>query len=286
MSNITEIKKYINSDGVQAKFKELLGNKAASFVTSVMQAVTANPKLAECEPTTVYGAAAVAAILNLQIDPNLGFAYIVPYKGRAQFQMGYKGFIQLAQRTGLFQTIADTPIYEGQLISENPLTGFVFDFTKKPESTIPIGYAAYFRLLNGFEKTLYMSVDEVRKHGEKYSKSFKFPNGLWNTDFDAMARKTVTKMLLSRYAPLSVEMSNAIRYDQGQINGETMETTYIDSTDVTTQEDKVEERITLMIGDATTLEELQTCLEDAKQHDLLVVWEAKHEQLSNQIKTA
>src|SRR3990172_142226 len=130
--------------------------------------------------------AMMAAALDLPINPNLGFAYIIPYGDQAQFQMGYKGFIQLALRSGQFKTIASCPVYEGQLISENPLTGFVFDFTKKTSETI-IGYAAYFKLLNGFEKTEYWTKDKVEKHAKRFSQSFKKGEGTWVSDFDSMA---------------------------------------------------------------------------------------------------
>lgn len=191
---------------------------------------------------SIYQSAAVAATMDLPINNNLGFAYIVPYnqsfkddtgkwqkKQVAQFQMGYKGFIQLAQRSGQFKTIAATPVYEGQLIEQNPLTGFVFDFTKKTSDTV-IGYAAFFQLLNGFEKTLFMTIEEIRKHGGKYSQTFTNEKGLWNTDFDAMATKTVLKLLLSRFAPLSIDMQRAVISDQGVVRDhETLDVDYVDN---------------------------------------------------------
>ena len=151
-------KALFSQDNIKKKFEELMGKKAQGFITSVLQIVSSNKLLADAEPYSVYNAAAVAATLDLPLNNNLGFAYIVPYNQKqpdgshqtvAQFQMGYKGFIQLAQRSGQFKSISAAPIFEGQLIEENPLTGFVFDFTKKKSDTI-IGYAAYFRLLNGF----------------------------------------------------------------------------------------------------------------------------------------
>ena len=144
----------------------------------------------------------------------------------AQFQLGYKGFIQLAQRSGQFKTISATPIYEGQLIEANPLTGYVFDFTKRASEKI-IGFASYFSLVNGFEKTLYMTVEEMTGHGQKYSKTF--GNGLWQTDFIGMGNKTAIKLLLSKFAPLSIEMQRAVVVDQSLINDDKGEdVTYID----------------------------------------------------------
>lgn len=236
-------KSLFERDSVKKKFEELLGKRAPGFITSVLQAVASNEQLKDAEPHSVFHAAAVAATLDLPINNNLGFAYIVPYKqwvedpttGNkkqitvAQFQMGYKGFIQLAQRTGQFQTIAETPIYEGQLIDENPLTGFRFDFTKKSDTII--GYAAYFRLINGFEKVLYAPVDKVEAHAKRFSKQYAAKGtGLWKDDFDSMARKTVLKALLSRYAPLSIEMQKAVITDQSVIkDSETLDVGYVDN---------------------------------------------------------
>lgn len=264
MANELTVKNLFGKDEVRNKFKELLGKRSAPFITSVLQIVASNELLAKAEPHSVYHSAAVAATLDLPLNNNLGFAYIVPYNQKqkdgtfktvAQFQLGYKGFIQLAQRSGQFQTISGTPIYEGQLIEENPLTGFVFDFKQKKSDKV-IGYAAYFRLLNGFEKTLYATVEDLTKHGQKYSQTFKNGYGLWKDDFEAMALKTVIKLLLSKFAPLSIEMQKAVITDQAIINdSETQDVTYIDNEEVTI--DKEAERVVLMIQQATTLEELK-----------------------------
>ena len=139
------IKAFLEQDMVKQKFAELIGKRATSFITSVLQIVASNELLKNADKNSIYHSAVVAATLDLPLNNNLGFAYIVPYKQKqkdgsyknvAQFQMGYKGYIQLAQRTGLFKTISGTPIYEGQLVEENPLTGFVFDFTKKTSDNL------------------------------------------------------------------------------------------------------------------------------------------------------
>lgn len=258
------IKNLFGRDEVRNKFQELLGKRSTGFITSVLQIVASNALLAKADPHSVYHSAAVAATLDLPLNNNLGFAYIVPYNQKqpdgsyqqvAQFQMGYKGFIQLAQRSGQFQTISAAPIYEGQLIEENPLTGFVFDFKQKKSDKI-IGYASYFRLLNGFEKTLYATVEELRAHGIKYSQTFKKGYGLWKDDFDAMAIKTIMKANLSKFAPLSVDMQKAVVVDQSVINDtDATDITYIDNEEV--EIDKTAERVALMIADAKTLEELK-----------------------------
>lgn len=236
----------LQREEVKRKFAEILGAKSAGFITSVLSAVNQNALLKNAVPETVYMSAMMAAALDLPVNPNLGFAYIIPYNNRvkgengqpdtwvisAQFQMGYKGFVQLAQRTGLYKTISAAPVYEGQLISEDPLKGFEFDWKAKKSDKV-IGYAAYFSLINGFEKTLYMTSEELKSHGSKYSKTFSQSNSKWKTDFDAMALKTVVKLLLSKFAPLSVDsqMQKAIIADQAIIkDAETLDVEYADTT--------------------------------------------------------
>jgi len=269
-------KALFNKDEVKHKFQELLGKRSTSFITSVLQIVASNTLLAKADPTSIYHSAAVAATLDLPLNNNLGFAYIVAYNAKqadgqykqvAQFQMGYKGFIQLAQRSGQFKTISASPIYEGQLIEQNPLTGYKFDFTKIKKSDLVIGYAAYFQLLNGFEKTLFMTVDELKRHGMKYSQTFKKGFGLWKDDFEAMAIKTVLKLLLAKFAPLSVEMQQAVITDQGIINNEeATDITYVDNDVV--EIDKEAERVVLMIQGAKTPEDLNKLKEHVKEEQL------------------
>ncbi|WP_335951745.1 recombinase RecT [Acinetobacter beijerinckii] len=221
------IKAYVSDSKIRQKFEEILGKKAQGFLASVMQ-VANQPHLKNAVPATVVNAAMMAATLDLPVNSNLGFAYIVPYKRKwkegnqwkesneAQFQMGYKGFIQLAQRSGQFSRIAATPVYEGQLISANPLLGYEFDWTVENKGEA-IGYVAFFKLLNGFTAELYMSKDEILKHAGKYSQSFKY-GGVWKDNFEAMALKTVTKLLLSKQAPLSIEMQTAQLADQAIVH--------------------------------------------------------------------
>lgn len=207
---------------VQEKLKELVGKNAPAFATSVLQIVNSNSMLINADPQTIFSAACMAATLNLPINNNLGFAYIVPFKNNkenkieAQFQLGYKGYIQLAQRSGQFSRIAATPVYDGQLISENPLLGYEFDWSVKPSGD-PIGYVAFFKLINGFTAELYMSKEEVMKHANKYSQTAKKGYGVWKDQFEAMALKTVLKLLLSKQAPLSIDMQKAQMADQAII---------------------------------------------------------------------
>lgn len=283
------VKALFDRPEVQQKFKELLGKRSASFCTSVLQIVSSNEMLRNADPNSIYQSAAVAATLDLPLNNNLGFAYIVPYNNKqpdgtykvvAQFQMGYKGFIQLAQRSGQFKSIYAAPIYEGQLTKEDPLEGFEFDFTKKTSDKV-LGYASKFKLLNGYEAVWYMTVDQIKKHGGKYSKTFTQKYGLWNTDFDTMAQKTVIKLLLSKFAPLSIEMQKAVITDQALINNaDTVDVTYIDNEEAPV--DKEAERVALMINDAQSIEQLQK-IEPHVRPEQMELYENKFSQLADKV---
>lgn len=233
MSNEISIKGYFSRDVVKNKLNELLGKNAQTFATSVMQVVNSNAMLSNADPATVFNAAVVAATMKLPINNNLGYAYIVPYNVskkvngqwvknvEAQFQMGYKGFVQLAQRTGQFKTISYSVVRSGQIKSCDPLCGYEFDWSIDGGEVV--GYVAYFKLLNGFEAYNYMSAEQVEAHALKYSQSYQNDkkdnktSSNWSKNFEAMALKTVIKLLLSKFAPLSIEMQTAIEADQAVI---------------------------------------------------------------------
>lgn len=209
---------------IKKRFDDILGKKSPGFMSSIISATSANKELSKADPNSVVRAAAIAAALDLPINPSLGFAHIVPYKDKgepvAQFQMGWKGFVQLAMRTGQYKTINAVQVYKGELVSRNRFTGEMELDESKRESDEIIGYVAYFRLINGFEKWLYMTSKETAAHGKRYSKSFDKDFGKWKTDFDAMSLKTVVKMLLSKYGILSIDMQTALQADQAIINKE------------------------------------------------------------------
>lgn len=217
MTTQLSVKNYFDDESIKTKFKELLGDRSIVFVTSVLQAVEGNYNLKKCEPESIYNAAAMAAVLDLPINQNLGLAWIIPYGKKAQFQIGYKGFIQLAIRSGQYETIGASPIYKGQLTQNDPLKGFVFDFDVPPEGS-PIGFAASFTLKNGFEKTFYMTTAQIQAHAKKYSKSYTRTDSPWRTDTVEMSNKTVLKLLLSKYGPKSLEMQKAVLSDQAVVN--------------------------------------------------------------------
>lgn len=210
----------MRSPGVTAKIKEVLCNEkvAAGFISSVISIANGNQLLRKADPMTVVGAAMVAATMQLPVVPTIGLAYIVPYKGKAQFQIGYKGLIELAERSGQFKNIIDEVVYEGQLVKKNRFTGeYEFDEEAKKSDKV-IGYMARFDLINGFSKTIYWTKEDVEKHAKRFSQSYGSGYASpWTSDFDAMARKTVLKALFSKYAPKSIQMQNAILYDQASV---------------------------------------------------------------------
>jgi len=213
----TRLNELLNRIDIRKRFEDILGKKAPAFISSILSLANANNSLKDCDPRSVISSAAIAATLDLPINPNLGFAYIVPYSGVAQFQMGWKGFVQLGIRTGLYQTMNAAEIFDGELVSHNRITGeIIIDETKRKSDKI-FAYVSYFKLISGFEKYMFMTTDQVIRHAKKYSKSYDKQNAPWQSSFDAMALKTVIKMLLSKYGILSVELEKAIQYDQGVV---------------------------------------------------------------------
>lgn len=226
----------LQSEDIKARFKQVLGAKAAAFMSSIVSVANNNAMLATADPMSVIQAAAVAATLDLPINPSLGFAHLVPYRdgktGRvvAQFQLGWRGLVQLAQRTGTYRTMNAGKLYEGQLIENDLLTGHIKVDAAAKKSDVVIGYFAHFELLNGFEKTVFIAKEDAEKHGRRYSKSYE--TGQWKKDFDAMAVKTAVKQLLGKWAPLSTDyqMQKALQMDQAVIK-EDGTPDYIDNKD-------------------------------------------------------
>lgn len=269
------VKNILANVNYKNRFEEILGKRAPGFISSIIN-IANSPGLKDCEPMSVVSASVVAATLDLPIDPNLGFAYIVPYndkhKGKiAQFQMGYKGFIQLAQRSGQYKTLNAIEVFEHEIKKLNRLTGEI-ELEENPEpSTKVVGYIAYFRLLNGFEKALYMTREQLEAHGKKYSQSYKsnkdwvVKSSLWSTDFDSMATKTVIKLLLSKYGPLSIEMQKAVTVDQAFIKEDVLkENTEIDASNI----EYIDNNNSESIVDAEYQEESKKETGEAKQKDM------------------
>lgn len=240
-SAVSVIKKIVtNKIMIQRLEMSMTKSEMQSFQTNIIQAVAGNEMLQECDGVSVVQAALVATTLKLDINPNLGFAYIIPYwnkkqgKKVAQFQMGYKGFVQLCLRNPNTKRIEVSDVKEGELKDRNRLTGeLIFEWVQDDEVRTKLkttGYVAYYETVGGFQKTLYMSVAQVEKHANQYSDTRKKGYGIWYDDFDAMASKTVLKALITKWASLSSQdgLSEAIKYDQSVID-ENGNPVYIDN---------------------------------------------------------
>lgn len=207
--NDLNLKGLLNTDTMKQKFDNVLQDKAAGFTTSLLNLVSNDKNLSKCEPMSVATSAMVAATLDLPIDRNLGYAWIIPYGNKATFQLGYKGYIQLAQRSGQYLSLNVIEVYEGELKSWNRLTEeFEFDSSARTSNAV-IGYVGHFKLVNGFEKTVYWTKQEIEAHRQRFSKS----GNIWKSDFDAMAKKTVLRNMLSKWGVLSIEMQTATSKD-------------------------------------------------------------------------
>ena len=200
----------IGSKSVQERFEKMLGKKSAGFLSSLLTLVNNNNLLQKANPTSVLAAAATAASLDLPVNPSLGLAWIVPYGNGAQFQLGYRGAIALAMRSGQMKSIVMTEVYEGECKCWNRFTE-TFEFGDRVSDNI-IGYYARFETVNGFVKATFWTKEEVLKHAKRFSKSFN--RGPWQTDFDATAKKTVLLSIIKTYAPMSIEMQNAFESDE------------------------------------------------------------------------
>ena len=262
------LKSFFERDVVKSKFAEMLGERSSSFISSVVQIASQNQMLKNCEPLTLYNTAVTAAALNLPLNKDLGFAWVVPYKNKdkveAQFQLGYKGIIQLAIRSGQYLKINTTPVYENQYKSWNALTeDLQGDFGVDGKGEV-VGYVAYFKLVNGFEKTAYWSKEKVLEHAKRFSKTF--TSGPWKSDFDAMAQKTVLKNTLGRYGAMSIEMEKAIKVDQSVIkNEDASEVEYVDHEEVQEEPvDVVSQRLITLIQECATLKDLEAYDADIK----------------------
>jgi len=248
---LKQFNKFITDPRTQDYLSTVLAEKKAAFVNNITALVSNNAMLQPCKPESLMFACLKATALDLPLDQNLGFAYVLPYKDNktgttsAQFQMGYKGFIQLAIRSGQFKTLNATDVREGEIVDENFITGEIsFKRAQNREKLPIVGYVAYFKLKTGFEKYFYMTREEMVAHAKRFSQTYKKGYGLWadETMFDSMAIKTVIKLLLSKYAPLSVQMADAVLSDQASFddNGDPH---YVDGPEDQNQPENIEEAV-------------------------------------------
>ena len=234
----------LDGEKLRGRFNELLGNRSAQFVSSLVSMVNADQNLQRAfyeAPMTVIQAGLKAAAFDLPIDQNLGYAYIVPFKNskkdadgnwtskhEASFILGWKGMHQLALRTGAYKTINVVDIREGELKNYNRLTEEVdIEFIEDDdlrESKPIIGYLGYYRLVNGAEKTIYMTVKQIENHEKKFRKGQYMGKG-WKDDFDAMARKTVYRKLIGKWGVMSIQYQTA---QEGATLADQMREEYID----------------------------------------------------------
>lgn len=265
MSNLKLFNQQITDVRTQAYLQSVLGEKKNEFVNNCTALVANNVNLQKCEPTTIMFAALKATALDLPLDQNLGFAYVIPYENKkeqkcvAQLQFGYRAYVQLAIRSGQFKKINVTDVRQGELVGRDRRTGemkfnWIEDEAARSDAPV-IGYLGYFRLVNGYEKESYWSVKDLEKHGMRYSQTFgsKYENvrnqSKWATDFDVMCRKTVLKLMLNKGdAPLSVQVQQAIKFDQSVIHDENDKPEYIDN--------NVEEAVAVEVAEAANKTEL------------------------------
>lgn len=222
----------INSDGYKRMINNTLGNpqKASRFVTAITSAVSNNPELQDCDAGTIVSAGLLGEGLNLSPSPQLGQYYLVPFNDRkhgrkvAQFQLGYKGYIQLAIRSGQYKKLNVLPIKEGELVRFSPLEEEIevnlIEDEEERENASTIGYYAMFEYTNGFKKAMYWSKKKMESHAEKYSAGYKVHKGytFWEKDFDSMACKTMLRQLISKWGIMSIDMQTAIDSDMGVIS--------------------------------------------------------------------
>ncbi len=223
---------YIISSSTQNYLAKVLGAEKNSFVNNIIGVVSNSPMLQKCEPSTVMFAAIKATALKLPLDQNLGFAYVIPYGTQAQFQIGWKGFVQLALRTNLYKTINVRDVRLGEIDDEDFVSGemrFHSLPAQERQQAPVVGYLAFFELTNGFRKMSYWTVEEVQAHGMRFSKTYSANGGVWQTNFDVMARKTVLKQLIGKYGPMSIDMQAALTADQAVLSDG--KRTYVDNGD-------------------------------------------------------
>jgi recombination protein RecT len=227
----------LESDGYQKRLEQILGGKSqcAAFVSAMITIANGNSYLQNCSAQSMIASACMAASLNLNIGPSLGLAYIVPYKGTATLQVGYKGYIQLALRSNNYKSMVTQVVYEGEIVGYNKFVD-QYTFGNRVSDNV-IGYYAYFKTMGGFEKALFMTCEEVEAHKKRYvdEKLYTNPRSTWVTHYDNMAMKTVLKKILSKYGQLSVELQQAFEYDDKGVSPEVVGLPIVDEPEVVSE---------------------------------------------------
>lgn len=222
------VKDYLALPAYRDRFHEVMGKRANQFMAAIV-ASSQLPSLKDAEPRSVIAAAMVAATLDLPVNPTLGQAHIVAYQGVAQFQIGYKGLIQLALRSGQYKRLNSGPVSDGVFTGYDMVGEPILDFTKNDPVAEAAGYYCAFETLNGFTKIVYWSRQQAEAHAKRFSKAYaKGYSTPWKSDFDSMATKTVIKAALGKWGLLSVEMQKAVVHDQGAQGDVDADVQYVD----------------------------------------------------------
>jgi len=235
---------YLTQEAVKNQINEVIGGKDGQrFISAIVSAVNNNPQLQECTNQSILSGALLGESLKLSPSPQLGQYYLVPYDDKkadvkqAQFQMGYKGYIQLAIRSGQYKKLNVLAIKEGELVRFDPLNEEIevnlIEDEEARENAPTIGYYAMFEYVNGFRKAIYWSKKKMEAHALKFSAGYRAKKGFtfWEKDFDAMAYKTMLRQLISKWGIMSIEMASAIDADMAVIN-EDKTKTYVDNEEV------------------------------------------------------
>lgn len=243
---------YLTSDAVRKRINDVVGGKDGQrFISSIVSAVNANESLKECTPQSIFSAALLGESLKLSPSPQLGQYYLVPFNGKekgknAQFQLGYKGYIQLAIRSGQYKKLNVLAIKEGELVRFDPLTEEIevnlIEDEEAREEAKTTGYYAMFEYTNGFRKAIYWSKKKMEAHAKKYSKSYCKSSSVWQTNFDAMAYKTMLRQLISKWGIMSIDMVSALDADMAVINEDGTKN-YVDNASYTYTESNKEDVI-------------------------------------------
>ena len=265
-NNLPQLKSALNAPSVRQKFEEMLGKRSSQFMTSITSVVSNNALLQKADVNSIIMGSAVAASMDLPLNANLGYAALVPFNSKegcfAQLQVMVKGWTELFLRSGQCQAIICETVYEGQLVKKNKFTGeYIFDEDAKTSDKI-VGFMAYFRLTNGFEKYEYMTIEEIKAHAQKFSQTFRRGAGIWKDHFEEMAKKTVLKRLITKWAPKSIEMQRMAMFDQSVVNGDINDIDNAQAIYSDNQKDEHRER-----GEVTEFEEVDTETGEIKQDE-------------------
>ena len=265
-NNLPQLKSALNAPSVRQKFEEMLGKRSSQFMTSITSVVSNNALLQKADVNSIIMGSAVAASMDLPLNANLGYAALVPFNSKdgcfAQLQVMVKGWTELFLRSGQCQSIICETVYEGQLVKKNKFTGeYIFNEDTKISDKI-IGFMAYFRLTNGFEKYEYMTIEEIKAHAQKFSQTYRRGTGIWKEHFEEMAKKTVLKRLITKWAPKSIEMQRMAMFDQSVVNGDINDIDNAQAVYADNQKDERHEH-----GEVTEFEEVDTETGEIKQDE-------------------